>query len=167
MALYLKLKCLLIASLIAVSSQTQANSTQNIYTMTLSILSYVKWEPTKPNLCVINDLNVTQQLFQASKIQKNTLKIETINNNEIETKHCDAIFFTETTPQSEQKLINRSKNSNVLSFSRSNPDCEIGSTFCLYASKAGSTLFKVNLDSLAKSKIHIDPRVLLLARNSE
>ncbi|MEG0483754.1 MAG: DUF4154 domain-containing protein, partial [Acinetobacter sp.] len=29
------------------------------------------------------------------------------------------------------------------------------------------TIFKVNLDSLAQSKIHIDPRVLLLAKKSD
>ena len=95
------------------------------------------------------------------------MKIESINYNEIETNHCDAVLFSQSTPQLEQKLINKSLNQKILSFSRNNTDCEIGSVFCLYSSRNGNTLFKVNLDSLAKSRIHIDPRVLLLAKNSE
>lgn len=167
MALFKNRKKTLLAFIVALSSQTYANSTHNIYLMTLSILSYVKWSPATPTLCVIEDANATQQLNQSIRPQIDKVKIESINYNEIETNHCDAVLFSQSTPQLEQKLINKSLNRKILSFSRNNTDCEIGSVFCLYASRNGNTLFKVNLDSLAKSRIHIDPRVLLLAKNSE
>lgn len=167
MALFSNRKSILLAFIIGMSSQTYADSTHNIYMMTLSILSYVKWSSPTPTLCVVDDANTTQQLNQAMRSQPSPLKLDLINNNELETKHCDAVFFSQSTPLSEQKLINKSKNTAVLSFSRNNSECEIGSVFCLYSAKNGNTLFKVNLDSLAKSKIHVDPRVLLLAKNSE
>ncbi|MFW2735488.1 YfiR family protein, partial [Acinetobacter baumannii] len=47
-----------------------------------------------------------------------------------------------------------------------NPESEVGSIFCLY-NQNNYTTFKVNLDALSHSKVHIDPRVLLLAKNAE
>ncbi|MFX7253454.1 YfiR family protein, partial [Acinetobacter baumannii] len=54
----------------------------------------------------------------------------------------------------------------LLSLSINNPECEVGSIFCLY-NQNNYTTFKVNLDALSHSKVHIDPRVLLLAKNAE
>uniref|UniRef100_UPI00124CF7AC YfiR family protein n=1 Tax=Acinetobacter ursingii TaxID=108980 RepID=UPI00124CF7AC len=79
---------------------------------------------------------------------------------------CQAVYFSNLTPQQQQNLVNAYPQRNLLSFSHNNPACETGSIFCLYTQR-GLTTFKVNLDALSYSQVHIDPRVLLLARNAE
>lgn len=167
MALLINRKSFFIGLLLTFSSFCHANSSHNIYMMTLSILSYVKWTSDSPTLCVVENTNTTHLFTQTLNQQKSNFKVIPITANEISTRTCDAVFFSQTTPSFEQKTINNAANRSILSFSNNNAECEIGSVFCLYSSKSGNTRFKVNLDSLAKTKIHIDPRVLLLAQNQE
>ena len=93
--------------------------------------------------------------------------MRSISADELKSTYCDAVFFTQTPANTQQQLLNQSLNPAILSFSTNNSECEIGSSFCLFSAKSGHTLFRVNLDSLARSKIHVDPRVLLLAKNPE
>lgn len=143
-----------------------ANSSHNIFMMTLSILSYAKWNNPTPELCIVDNPNYTAQFSNIVKTTKSSIIVNSIHASELKSIHCDAVFFSNTTEENEQALINKSLNPSVLSFSSDNVECEIGSAFCLSTNKSGKTIFKVNLDSLAQSKIHIDPRVLLLAKNS-
>lgn len=167
MALFINRKSFCLGALLLVSSVSYANSTQNIYMMTFSILSYVKWSNPTPNFCIVDDPTTATAFAQIVDQKKSNLNIVHVSANHIVQKKCDAVFFTQFNPNIEQKIINSLKIPPALSFSTNNTDCEIGSVFCLYTSKTGKSLFKVNLDSLAKTKIHIDPRVLLLAQNSE
>lgn len=160
-------RTLLCFVLLIISSFSHANTTQNIYSMTASILGYVKWNTTTPSLCVIDNQALAQSFDLSFKQKKLNFKVVSLSNTELNAQHCDAVFFTESSPTTEQRLINHLKTPPALSFSNNNSDCEIGSVFCLYTSKQGRALFKVNLDSLARTKVHIDPRVLLLAKNSE
>ncbi|WP_445116635.1 YfiR family protein [Acinetobacter sp. WZC-1] len=134
---------------------------------TLSILSYVQWNTPNPVLCIAGNQPTATQFSYLTRQNKYPFAINPIQNADLRKTHCDAVFFTNSTPISEQKLLNTSQNKSILSFSTNNAECEIGSSFCLYSSKSDNTLFKVNLDSLTRSKVHVDPRVLLLARNSE
>lgn len=161
------IKILLVGGLLVFSNFSIANSTHNIYMMTLSILSYVKWNNPPATLCILENNYVTQQFSSYLKSQNLAFTVKDINSNDVKSTNCDAIFFSNTTPAIEQKLINIALTQSILSFSTSNNECEIGSVFCLNNAKNGNTVFKVNLDSLARSKVHVDPRVLLLAKNSE
>jgi hypothetical protein len=78
---------------------------------------------------------------------------------------CDVIYFGDISPQQQQK-VSGSKDHPVLTISESNPDCELGSMFCLNIDSSPVT-FKVNLDSLSKSGIHVNPNVLLLGRKKK
>ncbi|MEG0489369.1 MAG: YfiR family protein [Acinetobacter sp.] len=135
--------------------------------MTLSILSYAKWNTPNPQLCVVDNPDYTTQFSNYIKSTKSPFTASAIHATELKSRNCDVVFFSNTSAQAEQSLINKSFNPSILSFSTSNTECDIGSTFCLMSNRSGSTIFKVNLDSLAQSKIHIDPRVLLLAKKSD
>ena len=167
MAFFIFKKSICLGVLLSLSSLSHANSTHNIYMMTLSILSYVKWDKPAPKLCVIDNV-AASELFKKTFLQQDTrFQVSAIQSQDLSAEKCDAVFFSQTTPLVEQKLLANSSNRSLLSFSKSNVECEIGSIFCLYTAKSGNTQFNVNLDSLAKAKIHIDPRVLLLAQSSE
>lgn len=153
--------------LLGVSSPSHANSNHNIYMMTLSILSYAKLNQAVPEICVVDNTDITTSFQNTIQKQNMKYKVSAIETTALNSSACTVIFFSHTQPQLEQKLISQALTKNALTFSTSNSDCEIGSVFCLYTTRAGNTQFKVNLDSLAKTKIHIDPRVLLLAQNME
>ena len=167
MALFKIRKSFCFGVLLLLSSFSHANSPQNIYGITSSILSYVKWNIPAPSFCVVDNVS-TVNTFNDTFLQKNlAFKAIAVSSNNLSEKKCDAIFFSQFTPSEEQKLINVLKAPPALSFSANNTECELGSVFCLYTSKSGKSSFKVNLDSLARTKIHLDPRVLLLAQKSE
>lgn len=167
MAFFINKKYIYLGLLLSLSSFSHANSSHNIYMMTLSIMSYVKWNTPSPSLCIINNPNIAELFSKTISQQKSNIKTHSLQAQQLASHKCDAVFFSQTTASMEQKLITTAYNPPVLSFSTGNIDCEIGSIFCLYSTKSGNTQFRVNLDSLAKAKIHIDPRVLLLAQNSE
>lgn len=166
MAHLINRKAFCLGVLLFLSNYSLANSSHNIFVMTLSILSYTKWNTSTPELCVVDNLNYASQFSNYIKTNKSPFNVHAIHSSELKTQYCDAVFFSNTTAQTEQTLINKSFNPSILSFSSSNTECEIGSVFCLSTNKSGNTIFKVNLDSLAQSKVHVDPRVLLLAKNS-
>lgn len=153
--------------MLGASSTSHANSNHNIYMMTLSILSYAKLGADVPEICVVDNVEVAGNFSITVHKQNMKYKVSTVTAATLPNNSCHVIFFSRTEPATEQKLIFQASSKNALTFSTSNNDCEIGSVFCLFTTRTGNTQFKVNLDSLAKTKIHIDPRVLLLAQNME
>lgn len=147
---------------------THAISTHNILVTTFSILSYAQWNPlpSTPSLCVIDNVNLAHQFKTVAQQSRYNYQIQSITLHELPKTPCNAIFFSTLTPQQEQNVLNTQLRPNTLSFSSNNNECEVGSSFCLYKKKQ-STSFKVNLDSLSQSKVHVDPRVLLLTKSSE
>lgn len=163
-------KILLISGLMFFLSlnTTLANSTYNVYVITLSILSYSQLPNTKDtNLCVVNNPTAHTQLQNYINELHYRYSVKTVTEDRVHTSQCNAVFFSSTSPQQQQDLLNTNQGQGILSFSTNNIDCEIGSTFCLYSTRSSSTSFKVNLDSLSRSKIRVDPRVLLLAKRAE
>lgn len=143
-----------------------AVSAHNMFIITLSILSYAKWNTPTPALCVIDNPNYAVQFNHALRLHGYHYKISSIRLNELEKSSCNAIFLSTFSPQEEQKIIYSQRPDPPLSFSSTNQDCEMGSAFCLYTQN-NKTSFKVNLDSLSQSKVRVDPRVLLLAKSTE
>ncbi len=129
---------------ITTSGLCYAISNHSFYELALTILSYSKWpNTTRPTICVIDNPEATNQ-FQAS------------------VKELSYDYQVQAVSAKELSYPSRF----LLSLSTNNSTCEIGSIFCLYNKKTFST-FKVNLDALSYSKVHIDPRVLILAKNTE
>ena len=159
------LSCVLVV--FATSQPCFADSKHNFYVLTLSILSYSKWENVNtPTLCVIDNPSITTT-FQAYIQQLSyNYRVQTVNIKDFSRSHCQAVYFSTTPPQQQQSLIQNYPYHSLLSLSINNPECEVGSIFCLY-NQSNHTTFNVNLDALSHSKVHIDPRVLLLAKNAE
>lgn len=147
---------------------THAISTHNILVTTFSILSYAKWNDlsSTPTLCVIDNVNLADQFKTVAQQFKYNYQVQSIILHDLAKSSCQAVFFSTFTPRQEQTILNTQLRTAALSFSSNNNDCEVGSAFCLYKRKQ-LTSFKVNLDSLSQSKVHVDPRVLLLTKSSE
>lgn len=147
------------------SSSLYAALVSDIYHTSLAILSYAKWPTNTPEICVVNNNPFAQQL-------KNNLpadspyKVSNKHSSELRSSNCTVLFFSNLSDKEEQNILNTAVNYPALSISSNNLNCETGSAFCLYK-KNQSYAFKVNMESLTQSKIHIDPRVLMLAKPAE
>ncbi|WP_228199183.1 YfiR family protein [Acinetobacter cumulans] len=147
------------------SSSLYAAPVSDIYHTSLAILSYAKWPTNTPEICVVNNNTFAQQL-------KNNLpadspyKVSNKHSSELRSSNCTVLFFSNLSDKEEQNILNTAVNYPALSISSNNLNCETGSAFCLYK-KNQSYAFKVNMESLTQSKIHIDPRVLMLAKPAE
>ncbi|MDF2415900.1 MULTISPECIES: YfiR family protein [Acinetobacter] len=157
---------MLLASM-AMSELCYALSNHSYYELALTILSYSKWSNTsRPVICVIDNPDAANQ-FQANiKQLAYDYQVQAVNTKDFLKTECHVVYFSTTTAQQQQNLIQSYPSRSLLSLSTNNPNCETGSIFCLYNRKTFST-FKVNLDALSYSKVHIDPRVLILAKNTE
>lgn len=152
-------------SVAIISPAISATPTSNIYSTSFAILSYAKWQSPVPKICVVNNANFAQQLKKHIP-PKTTYKISNIQSHEIQSFDCSALFFSNLSDKEEQLLLNTTVTFPALSLSTNNSNCETGSAFCLYK-KDTNYSFKVNMESLTQSQIHIDPRVLLLAKKAE
>lgn len=86
-----------------------------------------------------------------------------VSENDLLTRQCDAVYFGEQSPQQQVQLLEQINNRPVLTIAENNPECTIGASFCLIFHK-DKTVFSVNLDSLARSGVKVNPEVLLLSR---
>ena len=162
-----KARFMLFAVSITVSQICYAISNHNFYELALTILSYSKWSnTTRPTICVIDNPDGALQFQTSIKELSYDYQVQAVTAKDFAKADCHVAYFSTTIPQQQQSLIQAYPSRSLLSLSTNNPDCEVGSIFCLYHKKTFST-FKVNLDALSYSKVHIDPRVLILAKNAE
>lgn len=160
-----KIKFTLLLS-VFLSTACFANTTSSVPTIIFSILSYAKWQKPSPSICVINNQDLTNKFMSVLPSSRNSYKISNITTADLRNTNCNAIVFSTLTATEEQYLLNNVVNFPALSISTNNTQCEEGSAFCLYR-KNQQLSFKVNLESVSQSQVHIDPRVLLLAKQGE
>ncbi|MCH7337713.1 YfiR family protein [Acinetobacter sp. NIPH 2699] len=158
---------LLFVVLCSTSQFCYATSNHSFYELALSILSYSKWSnTTRPTICVLDNSEAAAQFQVNIRQLAYDYQVLPVNIKDFTKTDCHVVYFSTTSPQQQHSLIQSYPSRSLLSLSANNPACEVGSIFCLYNKKNFST-FKVNLDALSDSKVHIDPRVLLLAKNAE
>ncbi len=152
--------------LLTLARVSNAHAGNDVHLLTLSIVSYSKWSDVKtPNLCIVDNPSAATALKKQVQQLGYHVEIEPINSNQFNKSNCQAVFFGETSPRQQQKMIDNYPNKALLSFSNNNLECEVGSIICFYQINKNIT-FKINLDALSQATVHIDPRVLLLAKNS-
>ncbi|EBK2138037.1 YfiR family protein, partial [Salmonella enterica subsp. enterica serovar Enteritidis] len=69
-------------------------------------------------------------------------------------------------PTAQVELANKYPSKALLLIAEQNAECIIGSTFCLIINN-NDVRFAVNLDSLSRSGVRVNPDVLMLARNNK
>ncbi|OTG80987.1 hypothetical protein B9T33_07490 [Acinetobacter sp. ANC 5054] len=161
---YLKKIAWIIGGL-ALTPVIYANPASNIFSTTFSILSYAKWETDTPKFCIVNNANSVKDFKKYAPAHSNYI-ISSIQVANIKSNHCQILFFSNLSAKEEQNILNSHVSFPALSISSNNSECENGSAFCLYRKKQNFA-FKINMESLTQSQVHIDPRVLLLAKASE
>ncbi|MCH4246467.1 MAG: YfiR family protein [Acinetobacter populi] len=142
------------------------------------ILSYVSWGThlNQINFCVIdgpanfissNIFSPTPQIIQPPNVKffnyTTEQLLKPIASNPA--TYCQVFYFVQTSDTVQQQIINHNP-IKILTISENNPECSVGSSFCIYMAK-NQYKFKVNLDSLKASQVRVNSKVLLLSQQQE
>lgn len=163
-------------NIISIETAYADSRAENANHLISGILSYTTWDNNleQINFCVIDGVPnfMSKTIFSPPSPYIKPANIKLIYRTSEELlkttspqSTCHVYYFVSTADQIQQQLINVSV-SKILTLSENNKDCAIGSAFCIF--KAGHQYkFKVNLDSIKRSHIRINPKVLLLVEQRE
>ena len=133
----------------------------------LSLLSYARWpvERDTVRLCVDTGTRYGGKLMEGGTLSSGrfveTRRVDLMND--AVTPVCDALYLGMVTDARRTKLATDLSGKPVLVIAEEDFECETGSMFCLNI-RDNAVSFRVNLDSIARSGIHVHPGVLQLGR---
>jgi hypothetical protein len=138
----------------------------------LGIISYTRW-PRKlaaQRLCVVGQPSHAGALSDGPTqiggipliVSRSTLPADHIGNE------CDTVYTGALTETETLSLHRQLAGHPVLTITETDPSCSGTSMFCLDTTgEGGHVFFAVNLDSVARSGVLVNPRVLLLGRRKK
>lgn len=169
------LMLLLVAPLTPSAAQTNNDMALNssVAQTVNGILSYSRWPPGEVTsntlrLCIIPPVKYAAQLTpDGSAFSGRSLNVMTYPfDSPMLATQCDAIYSGYTTPEQQADLHQRLDGHAVLTIGEQDDACALLNAFCLVIT-AQHTGFKLNLDTLSRSGVRVNPAVLQLAREKE
>ena len=134
--------------------------TRAVNRMLGGIISYVRWPGERANvsrtMCLVGTPQMTSRIAPAGPrvtIHRMTPSGATVEGG------CDIIFMGRMAVADRQHLIAWVRSRPILTVTDDDPACIQGAMFCLHG-KRTSLNFSVNLDSIGRGPLRIDPRVL-------
>lgn len=133
----------------------------------MSLLSYARW-PTERDtvrLCVDTGTRYSGKLMEGGTLTTGrfveTRRIDLMTD--AIAPACDALYVGMVSDARRKRLAEELAGKPVLVIAEEDFECEAGSMFCLNI-RDNQVSFRVNLDSIARSGIHVHPGVLQLGR---
>ncbi|HBV89530.1 MAG TPA: DUF4154 domain-containing protein [Pantoea sp.] len=129
------------------------------------IISFTHWQNLNrpPELCVFTSARHLSLPENSAAAAATFTVLYLAGAGDSAMHRCDAIYFGDQTPQQQVDIIEKLKGRAVLTLAENNAECTLGAAFCLIF-QPDHTHFSVNLDSLARSGVRVNPDVLLLSR---
>jgi len=133
----------------------------------MSLLSYARWpsERETVRLCVDNSARYAGKLMEGGPLSTGRLvearRVDMLG--EPLAAACDALYLGAVSDARRRKLTAELVGKPVLVVAEEDFECEGGSMFCLNI-REHQVSFRINLDAIARSGIHIHPGVLQLGR---
>lgn len=152
-------------------SHAQARAA-NVAQVVAGILSYARWpeggeREHGPVLCIVEPTAYADVLMAHAHQARNPgLSVIRVQAQEITGQAqppCGTVYIGELEAAEHAALLRHLVGKPVLTISENTAQCNDGSLFCLRISDV-LVAFEVNLDSVARSGIRINPQVLKLAR---
>lgn len=107
---------------------------KSVRSIVSGIVSYTRWPALsgQPKLCIYASSHYRQAL--SSEDEHNPLPYSPVivhSDQEALAARCDALYFGSESPAKQQEIINQYQGQALLLMSEQNPECVIGSAFCL------------------------------------
>ena len=158
--------CACLAAVQAQELETDGRS-QAVAQKVFGILGYARWpqEPAVVRLCVLGPTEYADELLKGGRLHSGRLvqvRRRWLDDPLLSTE-CDGVYAGLLSDGDWRELLFRVAGQPLLSISERKSLCSVGAMFCLDV-LGSSVAFEVNLDSLARSGVRVNPRVLQLAR---
>ncbi len=133
----------------------------------LSLLSYARWPSERETLrlCVDSSARYAGKLMEGGTLSTGRLvearRVDTLSEGLV--PECDALYLGTINEARRRTLTTYFVGKPVLVMAEEDFECEGGSMFCLNI-REHQVSFRINLDAIARSGIHIHPGVLQLGR---
>lgn len=146
--------------------QTDERS-QSVAHAVFGILSYTRWpgDPQTVRLCVVGPTEYADELLKGAVLsgaRRTVVRRMHLNDAALLTE-CDGVYAGVLGDDAWRQLVARLGDRPLLSISERQELCRIGGMFCLDV-RPGGVSFEINLDSVARSGVRVNPRVLQLAK---
>lgn len=141
---------------------------KSVRSIVSGIVSYTRWPSLsgQPKLCIFSSSRFTQALSDSGAAALPYVPLIVHNETEALNATCDAVYFGNESPANQLQLFRNYQGRALLLIAEQNPECVIGSAFCLIINEE-TVRFSVNLDALSRSGVRVNPDVLMLARNKK
>jgi len=135
------------------------------------VLGYTRWpgDPSPVQLCLVGETAHAQVLLAGTELPGGRrLQTRRISPDDAQPLNaCHAVYAGPLRPGQWQRLMAAwPAGQPLLTISEVAADCATGGMFCLDITPQGVS-FELNLDSMARSGVRVNPRVLGLARRKE
>ena len=131
------------------------------------ILGYTRWpqEPAAVRLCVLGPTEYADELLKGGKLASGrAVLVQRMRLDDPDMlAQCNGVYAGLISDEDWRALLARLSGQPLLTLSERKLLCQIGSMFCLDVQRDG-VAFEVNLDSVARSGVRVNPRVLQLGR---
>jgi len=143
-----------------------ANNDAAVQRIVSGIISYTRWPALSaaPRICIFSSSRLAKLVNDnITPLSFTPVIVET--REQALASQCDGIYFGKEQPEEQAELIEAYQPRPLLLIAEQNTQCLIGSSFCLNINVT-PVKFAVNLDSLSRSGVRVNPDVLMLARNN-
>jgi hypothetical protein len=161
--------CLVIVFVPALAQAPVSDISAAVKQAVLGIMSYTRWpeRPSSLRLCVTGQPRYAASLL-AGPVRLGDVPVnvsrEALGSGQLGAR-CDAVYAGGTNASEWQLLRLQLAGHPILTITEDDPQCSAGSMFCLDTAGPDAQVgFAVNLDSVARSGVQVNPRVLLLGR---
>lgn len=150
------------------NTDMQAATAKSVRSIVTGIVSYTRWPSLDelPRLCIYRSARYYLTLSEAGATPLPYIPVVVHDAPDALAAGCNAIYFGAESPADQLELIKRYQGKPLLLIAEQNPECVIGSAFCLII-RDDIVRFSVNLDALSRSGVRVNPDVLILARNKK
>ena len=147
---------------------TLSETDKSVRSIISGIVSYTRWPALsgKPNLCIFASSHYVEALSAEGPDALPYAPVIIHDDQEALSAECHALYFGSESPTHQLELSQAFHARPLLLIAEQNPQCLIGSAFCLIIDSA-RVRFSVNLDMLSRSGVRVNPDVLMLARNTK
>ena len=160
------LACAWLADAQAQEVETDERS-QAVAQTVFGILGYTRWpqELAAVRLCVLGPTEYADELLKGGKLASGrAVLVQRMRLDDPQMlAECNGVYAGIVSDDDWRGLLGRLAGQPLLTLSERKSLCHIGGMFCLDVLRSG-VAFEVNLDSVARSGVRVNPRVLQLAR---
>ena len=158
--------CAWLAAAQAQQVETDERS-QAVAQTVFGILGYTRWPevPGSLSLCVVGPTEYADELLKGGKLANGrAVQVRRMRlDDPAMLAECNGVYAGTVSDDQWRMLLGRLAGQPLLTLSERKALCQIGAMFCLDVQRSG-VAFEVNLDSVARSGVRVNPRVLQMAR---